>query len=279
LSFQDYIISILSAAAVSSVFVGILIWLTREWISARLKGSIQHEYDQKLEAYKAQLKAENEVAILDLKTTIEREAALHAAARASFSEGQKAAMERKLSAVDRLWGKVLYLRSILPPILTFIDVLTVDEYRGAKDDPTFQELSGKLSIEEITNMVENVNSQIENVRPYVGEYMWAIFFSYQAIMLRILVLLHLGRDDAAKIEWHKDPGVRHLMEAVLKKEELDEFDTRQFGKISWLRLRLDSKILNASSKIISGEEFGEEALKQAMLIQQRVAQLETENKT
>ena len=279
MSFQDYIISILSSAVVSGALVGILIWLSREWMSARIKGSIQHEYDQKLEAHKAQLKAENEVAFLELRSAIEREAALHAAAHASFSEGQKAAMERKLNAVDRLWGQVIHLRGSLPPILTFIDVLTVDEYKGTKDHPTFQALSGELSPEKVAGMISKEDAPIENVRPYVGEYMWAIFFSYQAIMLRLLFLLHLGRDDAAKIEWHKDSGVRQLMEAVLRKKEIEEFDAMQFGKVSWLQRQLESKILTASAKVISGEEFGEEALKQARLIQQRAAQLQAETKT
>ena len=33
----------------------ILVWLFRNWISERLKQSIQHEYSQELETYKAEL--------------------------------------------------------------------------------------------------------------------------------------------------------------------------------------------------------------------------------
>jgi hypothetical protein len=36
---------------------GLLVWLFRSWISERLKQSIQHEYAQKLETYKAELNA------------------------------------------------------------------------------------------------------------------------------------------------------------------------------------------------------------------------------
>jgi hypothetical protein len=120
----DFLFSVASAAVTS----GLLMWLFKEWLSARLKGSIQHEYDRKLEAFKAALKTEPEMAVLDIKTTIAREAAFHVAAHASFAEGQKAAMERKLSAVDSLWRCVLQLRASLPPVLTVKDVMTVDEY-------------------------------------------------------------------------------------------------------------------------------------------------------
>lgn len=272
---QDLIITIISSATVSSALVAILIWLSREWISTRIKSSIQYEYDQKLEVHKAQLKAENEVALLELKTAIEQEAALHTAAYASFSEGQKAVIERKLSAVDRLWDRVLQLRGSLPPILTFIDVLTVGEYKGIKNHPTFQALTGELSKEKIAGIVSNEAGPIEKVRPYVGEYMWAIFFSYQAIMLRTLFLLHLGRDDAEKIEWFKDSGIRQLMEAVFTPEEIKEFDQTQFGKILWLHRKVDSKLIAAAGKVISGETFAAEFLEQAKLIQQRAAQLQT----
>lgn len=97
-------------------------------------------------------------------------------------------------------------------------------------------------------------------------------------MLRLLFLLHLGRDDAAKIEWHKDQGIRQLMEAVLTAGECNEFDQMQFGKVSWLQRRLESKILAESRKIISGEEFGAESLEQARLIQQRAAKVQADSK-
>jgi membrane protein implicated in regulation of membrane protease activity len=59
LSMRD-LIDVLSSAAVSAALSAILIWLSREWISTRLKASIEHEYAEKLETIKAQLHAEHE---------------------------------------------------------------------------------------------------------------------------------------------------------------------------------------------------------------------------
>src|SRR6266478_2886280 len=42
---EDIVTSVISSVAVSSLVV----WLLREWISVRLKTSIEHEYDRKLE--------------------------------------------------------------------------------------------------------------------------------------------------------------------------------------------------------------------------------------
>jgi len=54
----------------SGLFSGILIWLTRTWLSERIKNSIKHEYDQKLEVYKAVLKAEHDIAIERLRADL-----------------------------------------------------------------------------------------------------------------------------------------------------------------------------------------------------------------
>lgn len=265
-------IEIIRSAVSGAAAAALLIWLFREWISVRLKSGIQHEYDQKLEAHKAQLKAEQEVFVLNIKTAVARETALHAAGHASFSEGQKASMERKLNGIDRLWAEVLRFRNCLPPVIGFMDILTVDEYRGAKDHPDFRALSQGLSQETIMGFA-SASSSIEEIRPYVGEYLWSVYGCYQAVLLRLLLLLCWGRSDADKMEWHKDGGIRQLIGAVLKPSEVEEFDQKTFGKVGWLKQRLESKILAATQKVVSGEAFGADSLKQAMELQERVAQL------
>ncbi|OFW26201.1 MAG: hypothetical protein A3G21_20700 [Acidobacteria bacterium RIFCSPLOWO2_12_FULL_66_21] len=94
-------------------------------------------------------------------------------------------------------------------------------YTTIKDHKTFRTLSEGWSMERVTQLIDK---DAEQVRPYVGEYTWAVFTSYQAVMLRIVFLLNLGRDDAAKLEWHKDGGTRQLIQAVLTAGELASRD-------------------------------------------------------
>jgi hypothetical protein len=249
---------------------GLLTFALREVISNRIKSGIQHEYDRKLETHKAQLKSEQELAILNITTALARETALHVAAHAAFAEGQKATMERKLNGVDRLWGGVVKFRAGMPPELPLIDVMTVDEYRATKDHPSFQKLATGLSEDNLKTLSAG---SIEDVRPYVGEYMWAVFSCYQTLLIRISVLFHLATIDPEKIEWYKDAGNRNLLKAVLIPAELAEFDATTFGKISWLQKRLESKLLAAAQKVISGETLSKESLEQALVIQQRIDQL------
>lgn len=57
----DFFLQLLSSAVVSAFLSGFVIWLTKSWISERLKNSIKNEYDEKLETHKAQLKAQADV--------------------------------------------------------------------------------------------------------------------------------------------------------------------------------------------------------------------------
>jgi hypothetical protein len=62
-TFLTILISAVSSVSLSAAFV----FLFKTWISERLKGAIQDEYNQKLETHKAQLKAESEISIERLK--------------------------------------------------------------------------------------------------------------------------------------------------------------------------------------------------------------------
>jgi hypothetical protein len=263
-SFNAFLSTIASGGAAGAVVT----YLSRDWISTRLKASIGHEYARKLEAYKT-----------ELQHTIEREVAIRTAAHASFSEGQKASMERKLDGIDKLWSTVLILRNKLPGALGFMDLLTVDEYRSARENQHFRELTNAYSMDSLTQMTRDNGVAVEGVRPYVGEHVWLLFWCYQAIHLRILFLLLAGREDAAKLEWHKDGGTRQLMAAVFTPTELTHFDQTPSGKITWLQRRLEAKLLNALQKVISGEAFGADSLAQAVKIQEEVINFTRQQKT
>ena len=54
---SDFLIAVISSAAVSLALCGMLLWLMKAWIGERLKNVIKAEYDVKLESHKAQLKS------------------------------------------------------------------------------------------------------------------------------------------------------------------------------------------------------------------------------
>lgn len=278
MTIQDIVLSVVPSAVISSALLVIIGWLFRESISAWLKASIQHEYDQKLETHKASLKSQNEASFLELKNALDQRFTLYQAAQTSFAEGQKAAIERKLDSIEKLWNEILRLKNECPPMLAFIDLLSVKEYKDARNHEGFGELATGCSPEKIAEYVGNRDYPVEKVRPYVGEYLWSMFFAYRRIMGRICSLLYWSLEDADKAEWHNDNFIQQILEAVLSKNELTEFESINLCKISWLQQRLESKILAASQKIISGEKLSEESFAQARSILERAAMLDSINR-
>lgn len=61
--FSSYLLEVITSATVSATFSGLLLWLTKSWISERLKNAIKSEYDQKLETHKSELKARTDADI------------------------------------------------------------------------------------------------------------------------------------------------------------------------------------------------------------------------
>jgi hypothetical protein len=117
---QD-IVTILSSGALSSV----LVFLFRNWISERIKASIQHEYDQKLETHKAQLRSQTETEIVRLKTQLEI-----AAAERTFRFSH--VFERTAEAIATTYQKLLELEQAVQNYTQLLE---------PSDDPNRTELA------------------------------------------------------------------------------------------------------------------------------------------
>ena len=132
---------------------------------------------------------------------------------------------------------------------------------------------GELSTDKMTQMYEDNLGSRERVRPYVGEYTWALVSTYQAIILRTALLVQMGQNDRKKLNWHLDSGIRQLLNSALTETELAEFDEIKIGKVNWIQRKFESRILAAMQIVISGEQFGDEALKQAQKMEEKVQKL------
>jgi len=270
---QEFMLSLLSAAGVSAILSGFVVWLSRNWISERLRNSIRYEYDLKLAATNTELKTQADAQAVKLVAAIEKEAEKLRFATSTVTESQKLAIARKLDGLDTLWSGVLSARENVPIIMGFIDILSEEQYLSMADHPHFQEMVGEISPEKMAKMFKDNVGSLERVRPYVGEYLWAIFSTYQALITRTTLLIQMGEKDSKKLNWHQDDGIRQLLSSSLSDSELAQFDATPIGKVGWLQRKYEGKILRAMEKIISGKEFGEEALKQAQDMEEKIQKL------
>ncbi len=234
------LIELLSTAALSSALIAALVWLARTWIFERLSRSIRHEYDRNIEAYKSAVSS----------------------VVAAAAEGQRASIEKRLQAFDRLWKALLAIRDKTGPALLYIDITTIDEYESGQTGPSLSGILKKLDDREIQGM--DVDKTIEEVRPYVGEIVWSLFTVYRAFCIRIIFLAQQDfTKTSANKHWTKDAGIRSLLETVLSREDFRKVEGRTISKVDFVRNAIEGKVLDAWRSLLSGRDYGKEALEHA----------------
>ncbi len=96
------LVTIVSSLGLSGLLSAGLVWISKSWISERLKSAIKHEYDQKLETFKATIKSESDVALEQLRSRLQVAAAER---NIRFSR----VFERSAETVSETYAKLLAL--------------------------------------------------------------------------------------------------------------------------------------------------------------------------
>ena len=173
-------------------------------------------------------------------------------------------MERKLVAVDKIWEDVLELRKLTLPMMTIVDTFKeteVQKFREVKASNLGESFLQGNSIDESKERLQAVSSDLEDVRPFVGEYLWILLKCYRTIQLRLFVVLQMFLDDDEKvIGWFHDEQTHQIIAAVLDERELAHFYELTFGKFSWLINKLEAKMLAELRQIVSGQHFAQDAV-------------------
>lgn len=90
-------------------------FLTKSWISERLKNAIKSEYDQKLETFKAELKAESDVAIENLKSRLRIATTEHQVRFSRLHETRAEVIAETYALLQDLYEKVADYVKIFEP--------------------------------------------------------------------------------------------------------------------------------------------------------------------
>lgn len=236
---MDFLSWIISEEVISgAVSGGIVSFLLKSWFETRLKNSIKHEYDSRL---------------LKLKSDIEKESNLINILQNNYSNKNNASHDRILTSIESIWGGVLYMRKSKPTLLGFIDLLQESEFGldlGRNENPNIIDIN-QSDIDVL--FCDELDGKLQS-RLYSGEYLWSLFFSYRQLIGRISIIIKKGREEKDVPIWWKDNICKSVITALCSKNELDEFNKLKFGRVNWILNHIESKYLEASKKIITGEE-------------------------
>ena len=256
---QELLVSLLAAALVSAGLTPTLVWILRTWAAEKLRASIRHEYAERLEELKATMRAESEATLERLRADNSLQRLVHDAAAKLHGTAHSAAYERRLKAIECIWRGVLKLKQTAPSVFTVMDILAPSEYDLLLTRSDYVRLLESLSWDQTSLQLSSVSEEVEEARPFAGEYLYSCFYVYRAMTGRIAYLLTKGRDKGHISPWYEDSALRQVLRVVLTRDELTDFDSQEGMKIMRAWALIEGKILLEFEKIVSGKASAEEA--------------------
>ena len=239
-----------------------LVFAGKTWLGERIRRSVASDYDRALEEHRDAL-----------ARITDQISAVQSAANAALIEGQRVSAEWRAKAVDDLWREVLRIRNESPAALTMLDILLPEEHQQFVTDPRLRASVPELDEEYATFS----DPEVEYVRPFLGEHLFALFFIYRAVNGRICFLLERDVKAGEVKPWFDDAGIQQLLRTILTEDEIRSLGKLRHGHVHWMRNLIEGKMLEHLRRVIAGEVSTEEGIEQARRVRDVVRNIEDED--
>jgi hypothetical protein len=249
----------------TSALLTLILWLSRNLIINRLSKSVQHEFDEKLEVIRADLRAK------EVEITTLRSSAISALANSQISLDK-----RKLEAVDQLWSAVTGLTpaKTLSLSMSVINLETVGS--RVEKEPKLREfvqlIGGDFDVKKLDL------GGAAKARPFVSPIAWGTYSAIHAVVMHAVAhwsMLKAGINTHGMI---KKEVINNLVKAALpgRAEYIDQLEASGYYS---LIDELELKLLTDFQDMLSGKDTDAASLKRASAIMKLSAELVDSTKT
>jgi hypothetical protein len=249
----------------TTTVLGLALWLGRKLIATRLTKSVEHEFNTKLESLRAELRKNEELFKADLRSKETEIEALRSGAMAAMASRQIALDKRRLDAADQLWAAFTALGpakgiSMIMAAVNF-EATAKLAVKDARVREMFTGIGGDFDLKKIDF------SHSAKARPHVSPMVWALFCTYQAIVVLAVVklqIIKLGIDVDPKKLIDKDVTT-NLIKAALPhhSEYIDQVGEAGYH---YLLEELEVRLLDELRKMLEGVEADKTSVEQAAKI-------------
>ncbi len=179
-------------------------FLARTWMGTRIEQSIRHEYDIRLTTYRNELERDKALALERLRSDLaEMQATQATAAWRQWQKVNASHTKSRLEAVALFWSEIVKLKSSIPEILHFTNVIVPEEYQLLVEREDFRErVTAATNSDLLFNVDEPANSKCPPLWRTPGLY--ACFFSNRQIIGRILNLFSEGLETGKLAPWMEE---------------------------------------------------------------------------
>lgn len=246
-------------AVPTSVLITILIFLSKNWVSERLRQSIGFEYARALEEFRA---------------AIAKYESVQAAAISSLTTVHLAGHTRRLAAIETIWSETIRLRQRTPLYASRADILVAHEFESAfENDRAYAAAIQQVSRhDEVTDLLDD-RADVEVARAFCGEYLFALFFAYRAFTARVAALLRDGFEKRRVRCWHDDPHLQHLVRTVPTADEVREIEALPVMRLRNTQAVIERKMVQHITDVLSGKAAADANLLEARNIVRAVDEM------
>ncbi len=78
----------------------------------------------------------------------------------------------------------------------------------------FKELANEWSGSKVSEVLSSHSGDIERIRPFLGEYLWSLYFSYRAFSFRLAIFIRNEHDKSNPKYWKNDDLIKELLNII-----------------------------------------------------------------
>jgi hypothetical protein len=275
---------------------GVLIFIGRNWIKARIEQSVRSGFEAKLEALRSDLRRSEEGLKSELRTReaqikgeLDRDTNIKIETLKSDNSTLQSSVDlllanqseiraRRLVAVEKMWNVLLQMNDKFSGVVHLDTILLpeeLDEFFGRRRPlPDYiQAIVNQYAKEDASfNIFEEIGTMdIEKERPFLGEQMWVIFYVLRAIYGRCAMLISTSIKKTKFQNWKEDKHLASIVGMVLPQQVMDTAKAMRGQGLQSLILHLNRAFLEEADKVLSGAKTTQSLLPnyQAMLMEER----------
>jgi hypothetical protein len=239
------------ALSTTGLLAGVL-WLLRKLILTRLTASVNHEFNEKIEALRA-----------DLKLKEEEISSLRAGALNAMASRKGALDQRQLQAVEQLWAATMEIARTKH--ISGLMAIVKYEYsmQEAEKNPRFREafeiMGGGFDIGKLDL------SSATKARPFLSPMSWAYFSAYQAIAMQAVAKWTALRHGINAPDMFDHESVKKLVTAALphREEYIESMGDRAYH---YLLEELEELLLSELRAVMDSEDLDRRNVERAAKI-------------
>ncbi len=247
-------------ALTTSVLFAAALWLGRNVLSTRLTKSVEHEFNTKLEALRAQVREGEERLKAELRAKETEIAALRNGALTALTSRQMALDKRRLEAIDQLWASVTALTpargiAAMMSVISFENAAPITE-RDPKARQAFEMMGGVFDIKNLDL------SGAAKARPFLSPMVWATFSALQAVIMHGVMRWHILKGGLGNKDFANNEAISKLIKVALPHYS-NYIDKLGPSAYYYVLEALDERLLNELQNMLSGVEVDKVSIEQA----------------